>query len=262
MKKITFWKENIEKRLRELLKPFEPQILHQAMSYYLFQEGKRIRPLLLCAVCDVLDGNIEDAITVGCAVEVVHNYSLIHDDLPALDNDAFRRGKPSCHVVYGEDMALLAGDALLTFAFEILSCKENFKSLSESELLLLVKELSLKSGYRGMVGGQVMDIRELSSQEEISLKKTAQLFSFCFVAGGVVAKRYELIRELETLGLDFGIIFQMADDYRDKDGFYRIYGKELPERIRALGREYETRLKALHIFSEEIKELMGMVVRL
>lgn len=257
--KITLWKENIEKRLRELLKTFEPQILYEAMAYYLFQEGKRIRPLLLCAVCDALGGDIEDAITVGCAVEAVHNYSLIHDDLPALDNDAFRRGKPSCHVVYGEDIAILAGDALLTFAFEILSDRNNFKSLSEKELLMLVKELSTKSGYRGMVGGQVMDIRKLSSQEEINLKKTAQLFSFCSVAGGIVAKRYELIKELRALGLDFGLIFQMADDYKDKDGLYHVYGEELLEKIGILRGEYETKLKNFHIFSKAMEELMDMI---
>ncbi|MEN3028532.1 MAG: polyprenyl synthetase family protein [Aquificaceae bacterium] len=256
---VKLWRELIEKRLRELLKPFEPNILYQAMSYYLFQEGKRIRPLLLCAVCDALGGDMEDAITVGCAVEAVHNYSLVHDDLPALDNDAFRRGKPSCHMVFGEDIAILAGDALLTFAFEILSDKKNFKSLSEKELLLLVKELSIKSGYRGMVGGQVLDIRGLSSHEEISLKKTAQLFSFCFLAGGIVAKKYDLIKGLEELGLEFGLIFQMKDDYRDKDGFYSLYGEELLERLKGLSEEYRAHLKGLGLFTEELKELLDRV---
>ncbi|MDW8294379.1 MAG: polyprenyl synthetase family protein [Aquificaceae bacterium] len=259
MERLELWKRRIEERLRELLKPFEPHILYQAMSYYLFQEGKRIRPLLLCAVCHALGGDVEDGVTVGCAVEMVHNYSLVHDDLPALDNDTLRRGKPTCHVVFGEDIAILAGDALLTCAFEVLSEVSNFKSLSEKELLFLTKELAVRSGYRGMVGGQVLDIRNLSNHEEISLKKTAQLFSLCFLAGGIIAKRYDLTEALEKLGLEFGLIFQMMDDYKDKDGFYNLYGEELLKRLKSLREEYQAHLKGVGLLTEELKELLNMV---
>ncbi|RME13630.1 MAG: polyprenyl synthetase family protein, partial [Aquificota bacterium] len=260
MKSLALWKANIESRLRELLRPFEPLIFYEAMSYYLFQEGKRIRPLFLCAVCDALGGNIEDAITVGCAVEMVHNYSLIHDDLPALDNDSVRRGKPTCHVVFGEDLAILAGDALLTLAFEVLSRKENFYSLGEGELLLLVRELAKDSGFEGMVGGQVMDIRKLSSQEEISLKKTARLFSFSFKAGGVVAKRSDLLQKLHELGLKVGLLFQMVDDWKDKDGFYYLHGEALWERIELLGEQCIRVAEHVGVETGEFLKLLELVL--
>ena len=259
MKKASLWKRKIESKLRELLRPFEPRILYEAMSYYLFQDGKRIRPLLLCAVCDALGGNVEDAITLGCAVEMLHNYSLIHDDLPALDNDTLRRGKPTCHIVFGEDIALLAGDALLTYSFEVLASPENFNSLSEKDLLMLVRELAFRAGYLGMVGGQVLDVKRLSKQEEISLKKTAQLFAFCFIAGGITAKRYDLLRELESLGLRFGLLFQMVDDYKDKDGFYRLYGEELLTRLESLKEELERELRDFGILTEELESLLALV---
>ncbi len=258
--RTELWKKEIEKRLRVLLKPFEPKLLYEAMAYYLFQEGKRIRPLFLCAVCDALGGDMEDAITVGCAVEMLHNYSLIHDDLPALDNDSLRRGKPTCHVVFGEDMAILAGDALLTLAFEVLSTKENFKSLKEEELLLLVKELALDGGFSGMVGGQVMDVRRLSSQEEISFKKTARLFSFCFKAGGVVAKRLDLIRDLEDIGLKIGLLFQMVDDWKDKDGFYLLYGEELWKRVKDMKEECVRYAGEIGIKTREFLGLLEFVL--
>ncbi len=260
MNKIELWKNLVEARLRELLKPFEPQILYEAMSYYLFQEGKRIRPLFLCTVCNALGGPIEDAVTVSCAVEMVHNYSLIHDDLPALDNDSFRRGKPSCHVVFGEDLAILAGDALLTYAFEVLSSKENFRYLEDTQLLSLIGLLAKKAGFLGMVGGQVLDIRKLSDQKEISLKKTAELFSFCFVAGGIVAKRYDLLMDLEDLGLKVGLLFQMVDDYKDKDGFYLSLGERLLERIEDLREECESKAKDIGVFVEEFERLLELVV--
>ncbi|RMH03591.1 MAG: polyprenyl synthetase family protein, partial [Aquificota bacterium] len=133
--KLRLWKEKVEERLKELLKPFEPEVFYRAMSYYPLQEGKRLRPLFVCAVCDAYGGEVEDAIGVGCAIELIHNYSLVHDDLPALDNDTLRRGKPTCHIAFGEDLALLAGDALLTLAFEVLSTRENFQSLSSEELI-------------------------------------------------------------------------------------------------------------------------------
>lgn len=256
---LNLWRENIERKLRELLKPFEPKILYDAMSYYLFQEGKRIRPLLLCAVCHALGGDVEDAVTVGCAVEMIHNYSLIHDDLPILDDDKFRRGKPTCHVVFGEDIALLAGDALLTYAFEVLSNPENFRTLSEGELLFLVRELAVKSGYKGMVGGQVLDVKKFSDNKEISLKKTAQLFSFCFLAGGVIAKKWELLSSLENAGLGFGLFFQMVDDYKDKDGFYCVYGEALNYEIQQLKKELTHSLESSGIYTQEVRHILTMI---
>lgn len=257
---VSLWKEGIETRLRELFQPFEPEILYRAMGYYLFQAGKRIRPLLVCGVCHALGGDLEDAITVGCVVELVHNYSLIHDDLPALDNDSVRRGKPTCHIVFGEDLAILAGDALLTYAFEILSRPENFRSLREKELLFLVRELAFCAGPSGMVGGQVLDIRRLTDREEISIKKTAKLFVFCFVAGGLIAKRKDILKNLEELGSDFGLLFQMVDDYKDRDGFYNLYGEELWEKIKDLRENLVINMKKVGLFSKELEEIINIIV--
>ncbi|MFN3870335.1 MAG: polyprenyl synthetase family protein [Aquificaceae bacterium] len=260
MNKIQAWKEAIEEEIRNSIKPFEPKILYESMTYYLFQEGKRIRPLFLCAVVDALGGSVKDAIRVGCAVEMVHNYSLIHDDLPALDNDSYRRGKPSCHVVFGEAIALLAGDALLTYAFEFLSKEEAFESLESSRLLRLVRELAKSAGFGGMVGGQVLDIKGDENLEEVSLKKTAELFSFCFLAGGIIAKAYELLEELRDLGLKIGLLFQMVDDYKDKDGFYRFLGEGLLERLKPLKVVCEDKARALGIYTKEFRKLLDLVL--
>ncbi|MFN3814028.1 MAG: polyprenyl synthetase family protein [Aquificaceae bacterium] len=260
MSKLELWKENIEKRLRELLRPFEPIPLYDAMSYYVFQDGKRVRPLLLCAVSDALGGNQEDAITIGCAIELIHNYSLVHDDLPAIDNDMLRRGKPTCHIFYGEDMAILAGDGLLSLTFEVLSNRELFHTLDEKDLLRVINTLAEKSGYSGMVGGQVMDIKKLGNNWEISSKKTASLFSACFSCGGLVSKRYHMVKSLETVGRDVGILFQIVDDYKDKDGFYSFYGEDTIELIEKKYRECLDKLNKLDILTEAMYKLIKNIV--
>jgi len=255
--KIPYWKKRLEERLRNFSDSFEPKILQEAISYYPLQGGKRIRPLLVCAVADAYGGDLDDAITVGCAIELIHNYSLMHDDLPSMDNDYYRRGKPACHVVYGEDIALLAGDALLTLAFEILSDRKNFKTLGSERLLRIINLISLKAGAKGMVGGQAMDIKKVGSLEEISIKKTAQLFSACFATGGIVAYKEELVPQLEEVGISFGLLFQMCDDYKDKDGFYLELGQELKSAIESKKEELISRLRALNLFTEEMQELLG-----
>lgn len=255
---LQLWKEKIEKRLRDLLKPFNPDVFYRAMSYYPFQEGKRIRPMLVCIVADAYGGDIEDAITAGCAIEFLHNYSLIHDDLPCMDNDAFRRGLPSCHVAFGEDLALLAGDALLTFSFEVLSDKGLYKTLTEGELLLMVNILSKKAGFMGMVGGQVLDIRKLGDQDEITLKKTAELFSACFIFGGIVGKRLDLLEELDTLGKEFGIFFQMIDDYKDKDGYYQVYSEGVLHMAEKKLNSIKKKAQELSVLTEHFLNLLQM----
>ena len=255
-KKIFQWKKELEKRLVTFLNSFEPKILQEAISYYPLQEGKRIRPLLVCAVSSAYGGDVQDAIVVGCAIELIHNYSLVHDDLPSMDNDYYRRGKPTCHVVYGEDVALLAGDALLTLAFEILSDVKNFQTLDSERLLLIINIISKKAGARGMVGGQVMDIRRLGDLKEISLKKTAQLFSACFLAGGVIAKKEDMLSELEDVGLSFGMLFQMCDDYKDKDGFYSLLGEKLKDEINVKKEEVISKLKSLNLWTEEMEYIL------
>ncbi len=226
MERIERWKKRIELRLRELFKVKEPKLLAEAMSYYLFQKGKRIRPLVTVAVSSALKGNEEDAITVGCVIEMIHNYSLIHDDLPAMDNDDLRRGLPTCHRKFGEAVAILAGDALLTYAFEVLSDRRNFRSLSPETILEIVKVITQKSGAEGMVGGQVLDITKGASLEKINLMKTAALFEACFISGGLIADRRDLLKDLERLGREVGFLFQITDDLIDKDGFCKSLGEE------------------------------------
>jgi geranylgeranyl diphosphate synthase type II len=250
------WKERLEERLKGFLEGIEPPILQSAMAYYPLQGGKRLRPLIVCAVAVALGGDLEDAITVGCSVEFIHNYSLIHDDLPPLDNDQYRRGKPTCHVLFGEDLALLAGDALLTLAFEVLSDKNNFRSLDADRLLLVINLLSKSVGAKGMVGGQVMDVRKLGEPEQISMKKTAKLFSACFVLGGLIAKRDELVNDLERVGMNFGVLFQMCDDYKDKDGFYQKLGEGLRELIETKVQEVASQLQALGLLTAEMQAIL------
>ncbi len=226
MEKISQWKKRIEERIREVFKPEGPPLLKSAMAYYLFQEGKRIRPLFTVSVTQALGGEVEDAITVGACIEMIHNYSLIHDDLPAMDNDDFRRGQPSCHKKFGEAIAILAGDALLTYAFEVLSDRKNYSSLKEDQIIGIIRILSQRSGSGGMVGGQVLDIERKEPSYKVNLLKTAALFEACFLCGGIISEAYDMLKDLSEIGRDVGLLFQMVDDIIDRDGFWQEVGDE------------------------------------
>ncbi|RUM28961.1 MAG: polyprenyl synthetase family protein, partial [Aquifex sp.] len=257
--RVKLWKEKVEKRLLEILKPEGPKELIEAMKYYPMQKGKRIRPLFTVAVANSLGGDEDDAITVGCGIELIHNYSLVHDDLPCMDNDSIRRGLPTCHVKFGEAMALLAGDALLTYTFEVLSDKENYKTLSCEEILEINRIVAKKAGSNGMVGGQVLDIKGYEDLYEVSVKKTGALFEACFMCGAVVAKRKDLLSDMERIGRKVGLLFQMVDDYLDKDGFYIKFGENLKEEVKKLYEE----LKEEDIFkrSEALKYLLDLIYK-
>jgi len=258
--RINKWKERIEERLTEFLNLQGPPKLVEAMRYYPLQKGKRIRPLFTVAVASALEGEEEDAITVGVAIELIHNYSLIHDDLPSMDNDTLRRGLPTCHVKFGEAIALLAGDALLTYAFEILSTHENFKTLDPERILRISKIVAQKAGLKGMVGGQVLDIEKHKDLYEVSLKKTGALFEACFMCGGVVAKREDKLESLEFLGKKVGLLFQMVDDYLDKDGFYEVFEEErLRKEIEKLYKETQESVKESLESSEEVEFLVNLI---
>ncbi len=264
MERIERWKELVENTLERIFKTLKaPEPLLSAMKYYVFQKGKRIRPLFVIAVSSSLGGNEEDASVVGSAIEIIHNYSLIHDDLPALDNDDFRRGLPSCHKKFGEAVAILAGDGLLTFAFEVLSEKRFFKTLSSEDLIRIINIISRKAGAEGMVGGQVLDINRFEDIEKINLMKTSALFSACFMCGAVVSKKYELLDEMEELGRKVGILFQLTDDFLDKDGYFLKFGEEKTRsRIEETYKEINEKLK--EIFKgkdEEIRFLIDKIYR-
>jgi geranylgeranyl diphosphate synthase, type II len=211
----------IDQQLNELIpeKPGPFQQLHQAARYSLFGNGKRMRPLLALATCEAFNGKEELAIQPVCALEFIHTYSLIHDDLPCIDNDDFRRGKPTLHKAFSEGHALLTGDFLLTFAFETLV---KAPTISNEQKIKLIETLSCKAGSQGMIGGQVMDIE--GSDRELDLEtlrfthqlKTGALITASVLFGGILANADSTQMELlRMFGEEIGLAFQIIDDIHD-----------------------------------------------
>jgi geranylgeranyl diphosphate synthase type II len=253
-----------------------PQTIHKAMRYSLFAGGKRIRPALCLAGVEAVGGETEQALAPACALEMIHTYSLIHDDLPALDNDDLRRGRPTNHKVFGEAMAILAGDSLLTLAFQVLARA----ALREDQRIRLVDELATASGtVRGMIGGQVHDIEGEHQQptvellEQIHRAKTGALLRasvrFGAIAGGARDEQYDA---LSRYGEHIGLAFQIVDDLLDieqpsealgktagKDAaqhkitFPAVYGME-PSRVMAR-RELAAAHGALDVFGDNARRL-------
>lgn len=203
----------------------------EAMNYSLLAGGKRLRPVLMMAACEAVGGKAQDVLEAASAIECVHSYSLIHDDLPAMDDDVLRRGKPTNHVVFGEGMAILAGDGLLTEAFTLLS-RTYLKKGEAEKGLRLVEELSLASGVLGMVGGQAKDL--LSEDQTISeaemhyihQKKTGALIRASVRMGTIIGNASEaLIEQLGLYGEKIGLAFQITDDILDIVGDTKALGK-------------------------------------
>ena len=192
-------------------------VIEEAMKYSLESGGKRVRPVLTLEFCRVLGGDVEKALPLAVAVEFIHTYSLIHDDLPCMDNDDFRRGKPASHKKYGEANALLAGDALLTHAFSSIASSE----LSPKQMIDAVRELSAYAGSNGMIGGQIIDLEGENKSLDIDslflmdkLKTSALITSAC-VLGCISADRYEYIPSAVKFAENLGIAFQIIDDILD-----------------------------------------------
>ena len=205
--------------------------LSNAMKYGLFPGGKKIRSKILIDIGSLFSIKHKTLIAIGAAVECIHAYSLIHDDLPCMDNDNIRRGKPSTHIKFGESTAVLAGNSLLTMAFEILSSPE--LKLSEKIKINLIKKLSECSGHLGIAGGQYLDLKyekkKVSTNKiiEMEIKKTGKLFSFCCVAPVIIKKKYNSdLKFFENIGSDIGLLFQIADDLIDHKGNSKIAGKK------------------------------------
>ncbi|MEA2109879.1 MAG: farnesyl diphosphate synthase [Pseudomonadota bacterium] len=206
-------------------------ILGKSMAYSLLAGGKRLRPILAMSSCRLFGGELELVLPVALAIEMIHTYSLIHDDLPAMDDDDFRRGLPTNHKVYGEGMAILAGDALLTDAFGHLAAVDG---LSGETRLELVRGLSRAAGSEGMVAGQAIDLhyegRLDVSQEvlfDLHRRKTGAMITFAVLAGGMVAGAdKEDLARLETYGQSIGLAFQIADDMLDETGTQAELGKD------------------------------------
>jgi geranylgeranyl diphosphate synthase, type II len=223
--------------------------LYKAMKYALMTGGKRIRPVLVMAAAEAVSGSFKKAIPVACAVEMIHTYTLIHDDLPSMDDDDMRRGKPTVHKVFGEDIAILAGDALNTLAFEVIA--RNYSK----EAGRLSYELANALGINGVVGGQVADIRAIGRKigrkelEFISIYKTAYLFIACIRCGAIAAgaSKAELFR-LTSFAKHVGLAFQIIDDildYKtgDKNNYPAVLGLEGARK--AAEKELKTALNAL-----------------
>jgi len=217
--------------LKSFIKKQKKSELVSAMEYGLFPGGKKIRSKILLDVGILFKIDYKILIIIGAAVECIHAYSLIHDDLPCMDNDKFRRGKLSTHIKFGESTAVLAGNSLLTMAFEILTT-ENLK-INEKIKINLIKKLSECSGHLGIAGGQYLDLsfekKNISKKQIINMeiKKTGRLFSFCCAVPAIIKKKKpKEIVFFENLGANIGLLFQIADDLIDYKGSSRIAGKK------------------------------------
>ncbi len=256
----------IEAELNRLLprRNAYPSLIHQAMRYSVLKGGKRIRPVLVLASAEACSGSLKKAILPACAMELIHSYSLIHDDLPCLDNDTIRRGKLTCHKKFGEPYALLAGDALLTLAFNVLS------EISDPKIALkLIGEVSEAIGTFGMIGGQVVD--KISETREISLpvldyinvNKTGKLIRVSCLSGAIISGATRAQEKaLERFGEYLGLAFQLVDDIIDKNGYLKfINGNQARQKAMELTNQAKKSLQVLGSKGETLKNLADFVLK-
>ena len=219
----NFYKRILEAKLNK-------SILAKAMKYSSIKGGKRIRAFLVSEASKIVNLSKHNAMIISSSIESIHSYSLIHDDLPSMDNDDFRRGKPSNHKKYGEATAILAGDALHDFAFQLLSgCLNN---INETKNIKLINYLSLCTGYKGLAGGQSLDLiyenKNISKKKIIEMyyKKTGKLFEFSFASPFIINKQSERrVNFSKKYGSLFGTLFQIADDFIDETNTFKEIGK-------------------------------------
>ena len=223
----------VDKKLDEYMPLTYPEDIFKAMKYTLMLPGKRLRPVMCLETARILGADISKALPAACALEMLHVQSLIHDDLPCMDNDDFRRGKPSNHKVFGEANAVLAGDALLTFAPQLII--EKSKGLKEAQILRILHEYTRFAGAYGLIAGQVVDIESEGGKlvktpretlEFIHLNKTAVLFRLAVRIGAIAAEADEkTIEELDNFAKKFGLAFQIYDDIMDEISSFEELGK-------------------------------------
>ena len=229
-KKLNKVIKDINSFLIKFLSKQKKTNLIKPMKYGLLFGGKKIRSKLITDVGKIFYVRYKNLIQVGAAVESIHAYSLIHDDLPCMDNDSLRRGKPSTHKKFGESTAILAGNSLLTIAFEILS-HNNFH-VDDKVKIKLIRLISECSGHSGIAGGQYSDLNferkkiPLNRIIEMQIKKTGKLFSFCCMAPIVISKKKNYLKKFDKIGSDIGLLFQIADDVIDYSGNSKKVGKK------------------------------------
>ncbi|MFN3927783.1 MAG: geranylgeranyl diphosphate synthase CrtE [Pseudanabaenaceae cyanobacterium] len=222
--------QTVEQALQESLPVIYPESLCEAMRYSLLAGGKRLRPILCLAGCELCGGTVEQALPTAVALEMIHTMSLIHDDLPAMDNDDFRRGKPTNHKVFGEAMAILAGDALLAYAFAMIA---KTKAVSSDRLLQVIDMIASASSHYGLVGGQVLDLAmegnpnvDEQTLHYIHTHKTGALLKACVLSGAVLGGGNELdLANLSVYAENIGLAFQIVDDILDVTSTTEKLGK-------------------------------------
>ena len=229
-KKIVKVASHVDIFLKNYLKKrIQNTHLFQALKYGLFSGGKKFRSYLIVTTGKLFNLNYKQLIAVGAAVECMHSYSLIHDDLPSMDDDDFRRGKKSTHKVFGEATAILAGNSLLTLAFEILS--SNNININTKSKINLINALASSAGYSGIAGGQFLDLKFEKMRVNKNLiidmqnKKTGELISFCTESAAILANKNSHRKSLKKIGLDIGLLFQITDDLLDLYGDKKKTGK-------------------------------------
>jgi geranylgeranyl diphosphate synthase type II len=232
-------KEAIEVALDSALPVIYPEKIYEAMRYSLLAGGKRLRPILCLASCELAGGTTSMAMPTACALEMIHTMSLIHDDLPAMDNDDYRRGKLTNHKVYGEDIAILAGDGLLTYAFEFIATKT--ENVPPQQVLQTIAHLGRAAGAGGLIGGQVVDV-ESEGKTDVSLEtlnyihahKTGALLEACVVCGAILASASEAdLQRLSRFAKNIGLAFQIVDDILDITATQEELGKTAGKDVQA-----------------------------
>lgn len=209
-----------------------PPVIFKAVRYSVFAGGKRIRPILCLAAAETVGGSIESIIPVACALELIHTYSLIHDDLPAIDDDDYRRGRLTSHKVFGEDIAILAGDALLTEAFRLMSDISLMEKIPPEKLLFVIRDIAEAAGCFGMVGGQVVDVQSEGKDVDsevlnyIHTRKTGAMIIAAVKAGAILSNAGEVeLNALISYSRHIGLAFQIADDILNIEGDQALLGK-------------------------------------
>ena len=256
------YKTDIDTRMHEILLSKEEiaKPLREAMEYSLYAGGKRVRPVLLMEAARAVGGDPSSVLDYAAAIEFIHTYSLIHDDLPALDDDEYRRGKKTNHKVFGEAMAILAGDGLQALAYEVmLSCIEESAKRSEetSKKIRAANEIAKAAGTEAMVSGQVMDINSCSDKDSLTMlekmhrMKTGALITAAVVAGALAGADERQVVAFRKYGENIGLVFQMVDDKLDVSGDSRTLGKD----IHADERNEKTTYTAL-LSPEELDDLI------